>query len=597
MPRKLLIFLVLLLGAVCAFSQGSPDPKKKAETEKLRKDAVEFLRQTSEDVNRMRSVENRIGFSAELASLMWFYDEKEAKALYALTIGDFNQLLAQFDSLMNLPEPAVDDEQAVGGLFGSYGKSPVERKFRIAMAVRQQIALSLAEHDADLAYNFFLDSAALVSNPQFRKEIAQSDKYFASQLLKQIADTNAARAAELSRASLKDGVEGYHVDLLKKIYEKDTDKGIEFGSAILSRLKSGKKSDTGFYIYSSLLSYGSGSLKAAEKTGGKKPVFSLTDLRDLAEQFAQAVLDSDDEDGEHSALAFAEEIEKFSPGRAAQIRAKFKRSDTPLARASNAAANVASYSGTNSNSVSSVSNSADRAERESEGREKASRQMLEDLKTLGKPLAKEEREKVVAQARKVIAQTPGTDKKILGLSLLAARVAALGDKDLADEIMRDAERLVNPQPKHYRDFLYTWMLASGYAQANPQKAFPLIEDAILRANETIAAFVKVAEFIDVNEEMVADGEVQVGMFGGSMMRGLTKELGQADSTLISLVKADFGRTKALTNSFDRLEIRVLAKMLVLRAILDDKPKEGAEADTDSVRPAPVRPPVVKPNSN
>ena len=52
------------------------------------------------------------------------------------------------------------------------------------------------------------------------------------------------------------------------------------------------------------------------------------------------------------------------------------------------------------------------------------------------------------------------------------------------------------------------MLAGGYAEVNPDKAFPLLESTILRANDTISAFVKVAEFIDVNEEIIADGEVQ-----------------------------------------------------------------------------------------
>ena len=46
------------------------------------------------------------------------------------------------------------------------------------------------------------------------------------------------------------------------------------------------------------------------------------------------------------------------------------------------------------------------------------------------------------------------------------------------------------------------MLASGYAEADPDKAFPLLEDTILRVNDTLAAFIKVGEFIDVAGEMI-----------------------------------------------------------------------------------------------
>jgi hypothetical protein len=147
--------------------------------------------------------------------------------------------------------------------------------------------------------------------------------------------------------------------------------------------------------------------------------------------------------------------------------------------------------------------------------------------------------------------------------------------------MRDAEAIVNPSPKNYQDFMLTWMLVSGYANSDPDKAFPLLEETIGRANDTLAAFIKVGEFIDVAEEMIQDGEVQVGAFGGQMVRGLTSELGMADSTIQVLAKADFGKTKNLTNRFDRTEIRVLAKMMILRAVLNPKQIKG-NGDIDAL---------------
>jgi hypothetical protein len=67
--------------------------------------------------------------------------------------------------------------------------------------------------------------------------------------------------------------------------------------------------------------------------------------------------------------------------------------------------------------------------------------------------------------------------------------------------------------------------------------------------------------------MISDGEAQVGAFGGGMVRGLSRELGVAEATLVTLVRADFGKTRALTNRFERPEVRILAKMLVLRSVL------------------------------
>lgn len=241
------------------------------------------------------------------------------------------------------------------------------------------------------------------------------------------------------------------------------------------------------------------------------------------------------------------------------------------AYAANTAANAASNSG------------ADRGHDEQEAKRLAEEKLMTDVQKIGKgELPKEEREKVIAQSRKILMQSRGKDKQIMGLSMLASQVARAGDKQLAAEIMRDAEALVNPQPKNYQDFMYTWMLASGYAESDPDKAFPILESAIGRANELISAFVKVGEFIDVTEEMISDGEAQVGAFGGGMIRGLSRELGVAEATLGTLIKADFGKTRALTNRFDRPEVRILAKMLVLRTVLGKKPEASAEEQVKKV---------------
>ncbi|MEQ1644397.1 MAG: hypothetical protein ABL959_13200 [Pyrinomonadaceae bacterium] len=577
MPRILLLSLIAL-STICAFGQNPSDPKKTPEPEKLTENAVEFLRETSQDLARMRSVENRISFSAEMASLMWFHNEKEARAMYGTTITDFKQLLSQLDGQMNTLDIPVDDDFNPSFLFGGSGRSPVERKLRIAMAVRQQIALSLAEHDPETAYSFFYDTASLITNAKFRKDTEQSDKYFELQLIKQIAETNATMAAKFGASSIKDGVDGNHVELLKKIYAKDADKGIEFGSAILSKVKSGKNAVKGLYVFSSLLSYGAENIEASKKPKGKKPIYSQSDLRDIAEAFAQVILDGDDEEASYSGIGFAEQIGKFAPGRAAQIKAKFRKEGGPATAIGTGSGSANFSANPRVMNTGGMGANANTGNTEAEQKRQAEEAMMKEVMALNKSVPKEEREKITAKARKIIATTPGKDKKITALSMLAAQVAKAGDKELADEIMRDAERLINPQPKNYRDFLFTWLVASGYAEANPDKAFPMLEDAILRANETISAFVKVAEFVDVNEEMIDDGEVQVGMFGGQMIRSMTRELGIANTTLISLAKADFVKTKALTNSFDRVEVRVLAKMLILRAVLDKNPKKDKSSD-------------------
>ena len=337
------------------------------------------------------------------------------------------------------------------------------------------------------------------------------------------------------------------------------------------------------YVYSSLLSFGGETLAASKKPGGKKPAFTESELRELADIFGQAILNGpDDEEG--SGLSYADIIGKYAPARAAQIRARNQSGTRSAGRTYTITGDAApppppmprSGLAAGYGSASSDSAAAMRAERE-----KSEQQMMADvMKVGGKELPKEAREKIVGQARRILMSTPGRDKKIIGLSMLAAQVARSGDTELAREIMKDADALVDPYPKNYQDFIFTLMLASGYAEADPDRAFLILDDTISKANETLGAFIKVGEFIDVNEEMIKDGEVQVGAFGGGMVRGLTGSLGMADSTIRQLVKADFGKTKNLTNRFDRPEIRVLAKMMVLRTVLGKKQSED-KPNTDA----------------
>lgn len=590
------ITALLLAGCFCVTSFAQvPGPKASSEADaKLENDAVEFLRDTSLEVDRLRLPENRISFNSELASLMWFHDEKAGREMYNSVIADFKQLMGQLDSELNSPIED-EDQSSIGGIFGGYGRSTkAERKLIVASGVRQSIAMSLAEHAPDLAYGFFYDTQALISNPKLRERMVSSDKWFEKQLLTQIAKSDPAKAVEYGKASLKSGVDSSHISLLRKLYAKDPDKAADLADAILSKLKSDKAKNA--WVASELLSLGDEVLESSKKAN-KKPLYTQSDLRELAELYVQILTDQGmDSSGE--AMGNITLIEKYAPSRAAQLRSRRNSAAAGntvrsmrldrITAIGNAATNTVSSTGSGtaytSANVSTGRSDYEAQQKEIEAQNKAEIELYKGLAAFGaKQGGKEERGKFIAAARASIAKLRGKDKKVFSLSLLAAQVAKAGDAQLASEIMRDAERLVDPQPRNYQDFLLSWTLASGYAQTDPEKAFPILENTISRANGTIAAAAKIAEFIDVNDDYITDGEAQVGVFGGTMVRGITAEIGGVNLTLRALAKTDFAKTAALANAFDRPEIRVLARMMVLRALLEkDKPVEEVDIDVDKL---------------
>jgi hypothetical protein len=444
---------------------------------------------------------------------------------------------------------------------------------RTAITVGQQITTSIAEHDPELAFSFYFDSLSAISSPELRKQVETQGGYFEIQLLIKIAQKDPAKALPYAKRSLARGFGYQHIELLRSLYAKDADAAAGLGETIAGSVKTNKIDPNNFWAISNLISFGTETLAESKKPGGKRAVFSESQLRDISEAFADGVLNLKKEDGQ-AAGEYANQIERYSPGRAAQVRAKFgitksvasPRKDIPTIAGADVDEDATPLP-TKNEDIQQV-----QAAKRAEDREK---QMYADVASkMTKELPADERARIVAEARRIIAETPGREKKIGALCFLAGQVRQAGDKELAASLLKDAASFVNPEPKNYKDFLLTWVLVSGYAAADPEQAFSLLADTIGRANDTINAFIKVGEFIDTDGEIVVDGEVQVGSFGGNMVRGITGELGPADATILMLARADFAKTRDLTNKFDRPEVRVLAKMLVIRAILGTKLEPG-----------------------
>jgi hypothetical protein len=585
MPRKIILSLLFLFCVGLAQAQSPSDIDKSEEKEKLRKAAVEFLRETMAEVNSMRSLENRLSFGAELASLMWFHDEKEGRAIYMGVTSDFRHLLFEFDTELNkiaAAEAAEDQDESDNSSIGLFGpnsaKFNLERKLQKALEMRQQIALSLAEHEPDLALAFYYDSVAGLSSKELVARAKDRDSGFEFQLMSQVAESNAAKAAQFGAKSLDKGFSYQHLELLKKVYAKDPEKGIEFAQAVVSHFKSGKADkdkDEDLWVLNQLIEFGESTASKTAAKPDKKPLLTTQELRDMTEIMARQIL-AGEGDNEGMVTGLMDTLEKYTPTRATQVKAKFRAKNVNIGSASNSAVVAANAISTAANAMANAATAApdpalERRAKAAEERLAAERKLMEQIGTMvEKKLPAEERNKIVEQARKLIAKSGGADKKIVALSMLASQVSKAGDKELAVEIMKDAESLTNPNPKNYHDYILNWMLITGYAQVDAEKAFPKLNDTILRLNGTIEAFVKAAEFIDARGEMIDDGEVQVGQFGGSMLRGLTKELKIAEPTLRNLARADFSKTKAAANAFDRTEARVLAKILIIRTVLSEK---------------------------
>jgi hypothetical protein len=336
----------------------------------------------------------------------------------------------------------------------------------------------------------------------------------------------------------------------------------------------------------SVLAYGENNLTDIKSEPGKSPIFTESTLTELAESFADILLRRADIEDDYQLAYYYFSIKRFSPASARRLKAKYKNRladvEDDFKLNDSKSENVKEAIDKAKEGVKDVAEDEMRLSPEEKARraaEEAKSSLFESLQTADeKKLSDEEKSKFVAEARKIIATMDEPLEKIAALSGLAFKVKQLGDKKLASELMDEANLLVSQQPRNYMEFLQVWLLAGGYATVDAEKAFPLLEDTVFRLNDTIAAFAKVAEFMDMSDEIISDNEVQIGSFGGSLTRDLTRTLKNADVVMENLARADFARTKMLADRFDRTEVRIFAKMLILRSILGGKKTNDASGD-------------------
>ena len=158
-----------------------------------------------------------------------------------------------------------------------------------------------------------------------------------------------------------------------------------------------------------------------------------------------------------------------------------------------------------------------------------------------------------------------TTENIIDLAL------ASRDKELSAELMTVAETLEKQQTKSDEDYSSSWQLARGYSFLNPAKSFSILETTAPKFSRLIETFVDLAKDKDKREDVYANGEIKLAMgFGDGIGDSLFESLKKSQFVIKNLAENDFSRTLSLANNFDRLEIKLLAKVIILDKLLEER---------------------------
>ena len=186
--RILKLLTLMLFSTTIAFSQDVAKEKKEEKSRELEEKAVEMLRETRTEIGSLRTIENRISFTSELANLMWFHDPKEGKAMFGEVTEDFVEILNRYNVELNSFGGVKNESEFYMRMVSPNAKSKAIGRMSKAVNVRQQIALAMATQDAEFSYEFITQTSKIVTDREFAKKIEKQNDQMESFIIKHLAD-------------------------------------------------------------------------------------------------------------------------------------------------------------------------------------------------------------------------------------------------------------------------------------------------------------------------------------------------------------------------------------------------------------------------
>jgi hypothetical protein len=595
--KSLTLSALILSGAAAAqlpqVKQESDEEKAKARKELERK-ALALLDETLEQSQVLKLAENRAAVRVQAADLLWPRDEKRARQLFRDAAADF-----------------VAARGAAGG-----GRR--DRSYWMLTQLRSQLLSTAAERDAQLALELLRDTrppspdagGGADAYSEMYSEDPEQELRMEQSLMAQAAESDPKAALRMAEESLSKGVTYGVLRVLERLRSKDADAASKLAGEVVAKLRSqnltgGQEAfSVAVSLFQSVVSpqssqqmfYGGTATKTAAAEKPKPLAMEESDVRDLADLVAGAAIKDSTANGAYGLLMSVRpllpELEKRVPARAAQLRQRMAEADKALDPRMRAWTQMNSVMTKTPDAIieeaarvpeemrpafysAAAMKLAEAGEAEKarqlvndnlrgEAREQLS--ALIDQTELARAVEKGDAEK----ARGVVGGIKSKERRARALAELAAALAAKGDKKGAGQLLEEARGLLDRSPDNEKEIEALLEVARGYALVEPARAFELIEPLIDQGNDMISAAALLEKF-GQGTGFFRKGEML--MTPGLLMAG--SSYARYVKALAELARVDFDRTRATADRFNRDETRLMARLLIARSILSDRPDAPA----------------------
>jgi len=581
---SLLCFAVTFAAFPTATAQLTEKEKQEKEAERkqqLEKKAYGLVEEIAAGALSLKLPENRVYLLAAAAELLWDHDQPRARSLF----WDASNTL-----MLLVPPPRADDKNAKAS---PQNKEEAQALYYAMFGLKQELLTRVAQRDPQLALDLLRSSRQLLVNPfneSGRGFPVPDDVSLEQQIAAEGAARDPQRALQIARESLSKGLSFRALELLYKLNQKDGEVASKFAGEIVDKLRSRNLASDpyGGSIAVSLLNFSREPTVAPEKNPGGWSRLKLDkeQRRDLVDMITTAALTG----SAKSDLLFdlddvMPEIQEFAPERIALLQRKLASFNQTLNKEQRLSQeyNALMRNGP-PEEILKLANRADDSVRQSMQQQAVvvavARRETNALREFINREVEESRRKSLLDAldsEEIDAAVYGRDLDALqsllpkigrkeerarAMTVMALALEQKGEHDEAVRMLDEAQTMIKTDLNSETQTNALLSLVTAYALVEPAKAFVIVERTIDRANEQIAKLILLDKLW--KSGAIKKGEIKMHSSGVMPVEFAVFKYGKG---VAALANADFDRTRAAADRFERNELRLMFRLLVAQALL------------------------------
>ena len=611
----LISFSLALLSPSSVAAQGDEKEKAQKEDEKrqeFERKTLGLMDEVATQALSLRLPENRSLVLASAADLLWTHDEKRARGLFWDALNNLTSPIGPAEDNSTVSDSTTKDPKTKESTAKdsttkrtTSDKSQSLNQYFATFQLRQEFLRKVARRDPQLA----LDMLRATHLPPPPQQPVGANYHFPdeSDLEQEIANEAATRdpkrALQIARESLSKGFTFQLLGLLFKLNQQSPEVASEFAGDVIDKLQTANVATdvTAWWIAIDLLRIARTPpdvpAENSATLGSNRLKLSDDQRRELVEIVTNAVLSVSANPNVLSAIsAVMPDVEQFAPDRAAKIKTKLadvNRTRTSELRGGNYDDLVSK--GT-PEEVLRAAAGADDSERDalfqaavskavthgkandlrefirSEVEDRSQRNRLNDLldaEQIGWDLNHGDTESL----QKLLPSIRLKEKRAEAMAQMAILFEKNGKHDEALKLLDEAQALVKVDllSQTQSDALMAVLLACSLV--DPTRAFAAIEPIVDRVNDNLAKLLLLDKLI--KSGFVKSDEIVLQHPGLISLDFAIFKYGQG---IVALAKADFNRTKAMADRLQRNELRILARLLIVQALLQNNEKAVKDND-------------------